>query len=78
MINIKLFGIAREIVGNSDLKIVEPLTTVEDLLSYLKSTYPEFNKLKSLLVAINDEYARETDLIKQEDELAIIPPVSGG
>jgi molybdopterin converting factor subunit 1 len=78
MITVKLFGIAKDIVGKSTLNIVHELSSVEDLLSYLKSEYPAFKDLTSLLVAINDEYADAADKINNEDEVALIPPVSGG
>lgn len=78
MISVKLFGIARDIVGSSTINIEQELATVDDLLAYLKSEYPAFNNLTSLLVAINDEYANTSARIKSEDEVAIIPPVSGG
>ena len=78
MINVKLFGIAKDIVGSSSLHIDQEISTVNDLLAYLKTEYPPFEKLTSLLVAINDEYANNTAKIKSEDEVALIPPVSGG
>ena len=78
MISVKLFGIAKDIVGTSTLKIAHQISTVDDLLVYLKSEYPEFVKLTSLLVAVNDEYALAETAISDADEVAIIPPVSGG
>lgn len=78
MISVKLFGIAKDIVGSSTLNIEQELSTVDDLLSYLKSTYPAFKELTSLLVAINDEYADTVAEINSGDEVALIPPVSGG
>ena len=78
MITIKLFGIAREMVGSSTLTIDGPLESVADLLAYLKITYPEMQKLNSLMVAVNSEYAGADTLLKEADEIALIPPVSGG
>ena len=78
MISVKLFGIAKDIVGSSTLKIEQDLGTVDELLNYLKFEYPAFKDLTSLLVAINDEYANTAAVIENEDEVAIIPPVSGG
>ena len=78
MITVKLFGIAKDIVGNNTLNIEQELGSVDDLLTYLKSEYPRFKDLTSLLVAINDEYANATDRIKSEEQVALIPPVSGG
>lgn len=78
MIRVKLFGIAKDIVGDSKLEIDEGINSVPLLLSFLKQNYPDFNKLNSLLVAINSEYADHDAMISAEDEIAIIPPVSGG
>lgn len=74
----KLFGIAREIVGSSNIVIEEAIPTVEKLLDHLKSEYTQLNKLTSLLVAVNSEYASADAEIGTNDEIAIIPPVSGG
>lgn len=74
----KLFGIAREIVGSSSIVIEEAIPTVEKLLDHLKSEYTQLNKLTSLLVAVNSEYASADAEIGMNDEIAIIPPVSGG
>jgi molybdopterin converting factor subunit 1 len=78
MITVKLFGIAKDIVGNSTLTISQEITSVDGLLAHLRSEYPSFQKLTSLLVAINDEYALPDAELKSTDEVAIIPPVSGG
>ena len=78
MIKVKLFGIAKDIVGSSNLEIAVQISTVDELLDYLKVQFPEFKKLTSLLVAINDEYALPGAIINKLDEVAIIPPVSGG
>ena len=76
-----LFGIARDIVGESTLKIsVENKvpSSVSELKEMLSETYPEFRKLSSLAVAVNSEYAQDDVPLDRNDEIAIIPPVSGG
>jgi molybdopterin converting factor subunit 1 len=78
MIRIKLFGIARDIVGQGSLVIESGVSNVGELLAKVQADYPEFNRLTSLLVAVNEEYAELTDPIKENDEVALIPPVSGG
>lgn len=78
MISVKLFGIAKEIVGASSIKIEKEILSVEDLLAHIKLEYPSFNDLTSLLIAINDEYATTESIIESGDEVALIPPVSGG
>jgi molybdopterin synthase sulfur carrier subunit len=40
--------------------------------------YPSFQKLSSLRIAVNEEYAEDHTEIKETDEIVLIPPVSGG
>ena len=73
------FGIAREIIGNSELLIPNvEIDTVSSLKAYLKSEYPEFNVYKQFQIAVNQEFADDDSPIDKRDEIAIIPPVSGG
>jgi len=44
----------------------------------MNDSYPEFSKLSSLAVAVNGEYASNDVPLLNNDEIAIIPPVSGG
>lgn len=78
---ILLFGIAKDIVGQSSFHFgkeeILP-TTVSELKEKLKGTFPEFQKLSSLAVAVNSTYAEDNEVLKKGDEIAIIPPVSGG
>lgn len=78
-ISVLLFGITRELVGQSKLTCpLPPGSHVGDLLEVLKSDYPRLGDIKSLLVAVNNEYADSDTLITAADEIALIPPVSGG
>ena len=75
------FGIAKDIVGTSQLEMdfgEESPNSVADLKLALKKRYPEFSKLSSLAIAVNSEYAEDNVELKSNDEVAIIPPVSGG
>jgi len=79
--NILLFGIAKDIVGGSSLQINEgenQPTTVEELKDYMVKKYPKFSSLSSLAIAVNSSYAEDRTLLNGSDEIAIIPPVSGG
>lgn len=76
-----LFGIAKDIVGESkiDISVANGFpTTVSELKTFLSVSYPEFGKLSSLAVAVNNEYAEDDVPLGRNDEIAIIPPVSGG
>ncbi|MDQ3395134.1 MAG: molybdopterin converting factor subunit 1 [Bacteroidota bacterium] len=76
---ILLFGITREIIGDRQITLQSPAQAkVKDLLNQLKEDYPALKKLKSLVIAVNDEYAQETHELADNDEIALIPPVSGG
>jgi molybdopterin synthase sulfur carrier subunit len=78
-LTIALFGIAREIVGQSQLDLtLPPDTSVQQLLSQMQAQYPGLSQLSSLAVARNNEYAQGEDLLQERDEIALIPPVSGG
>jgi len=78
-VNILLFGIAKDIVGNQKLELeLKGKITVADFRKQLLEEYPELGSLNSLAIAINSEYARDSNLIMGNDEIALIPPVSGG
>jgi molybdopterin converting factor subunit 1 len=75
-----LFGITREITGQSKLTIPAGagIDTVKALKGWLGSQYPAMQGLSSLAVAVDNEYAQDEDLISADQEIALIPPVSGG
>ncbi|WP_422080786.1 MoaD/ThiS family protein [Ulvibacterium sp.] len=78
---ILLFGIAKDIVGSAQMDLSElkhPPSSVGELKDYLCGSFPEFGKLSSLAVAVNSEYAQDAAILEAGDEIAIIPPVSGG
>jgi molybdopterin converting factor subunit 1 len=78
-VNLKLFGITREIMGKSEEKIIlEHKITVKLLLEKLKLQYPSLADISSILVAVNNEYAHGEMILAENDEIALIPPVSGG
>ena len=78
-INILAFGIAKEIIGHSAITVSEADgISVGDLQSLLQDRYPALTRLSSLAIAVNGEYAAAETMIHAGDELAIIPPVSGG
>ena len=73
------FGVAREIAGGPALHLPDVTgRTVAELKEQLISAYPAFGELVSFAVARNEMYALDHDIITADDELVIIPPVSGG
>lgn len=78
-LTIALFGITREIVGRPALELTLPEgQSVAGLLAELHRTYPALGQLSSLAVAVNSEYAQPEARLQERDEVALIPPVSGG
>ncbi|GAB3770271.1 molybdopterin converting factor subunit 1 [Spirosoma horti] len=78
-VSVLLFGITRDLTGQSAVAV--PLSegaSVGDLLSQLHQAYPALAGIRSLLVAVNGEYAEPEQLLAHHDEIALIPPVSGG
>ena len=78
--DILLFGITREIVGKQAIKVTETptLETVADLKCWLFGQYPALKELKSLAIAVDSEYAEDAQALSPGQEIALIPPVSGG
>jgi len=75
---IKAFGITREILGGKEAVVEAPGASVQELRAVLYQKYPRLKGLRSLMIAVNNEYAGEQDRLAETDEIALIPPVSGG
>jgi molybdopterin converting factor subunit 1 len=79
VVKLLAFGIVRDVVGGSTSGVEVPNTcTVGNLTEILIELYPALSSLSSFTIAVNGEYALPDTLIKSGDEVAIIPPVSGG
>ncbi len=78
-IKVLAFGIAKEIFDSSTISAnLQNDATVSNLKYDLEQRYPRLKKLATYMVAVNNEYALDGDTIHERDEIAIIPPVSGG
>jgi len=78
-VNVLAFGIAKEIFGGSSVDVeLTAETTVTSLRNSLETQYPRLKQLASYMIAVNNKYASAGDVLQQRDEVAIIPPVSGG
>jgi molybdopterin synthase sulfur carrier subunit len=80
LITVKFFATAADVVQQRQLKMeVKCPQSVSGFLDILCSEHPGLEKLRSAMrVAVNHEYVQEEALIHDGDEVAIIPPVSGG
>jgi len=81
-IRVLFFGAAREVVAQNPLPLSLPKDgppTVATAFQKLVEAYPALERFgRSLLFAVNQEYANPETELKENDELAIFPPVSGG
>ena len=75
---IKAFGITKDLLGGREATIEVNGQTVGDLRAALNDRFPQLSELNSLFIAVNNDYAEEDILISASDEIALIPPVSGG
>lgn len=77
---VKLFAAARDLSGSGEVFVeLPPGADVGELRQALAAQVPQLAPLASRsLVAVNAEYAQDTTLVVDGDELALIPPVSGG
>ena len=70
---------AKDIVNNSNLDLeLDDNKDVKYLVSLLKDKYSEFSLINDFSVAVNEEYVEKDIILKDNDIVAIIPPVSGG
>jgi molybdopterin converting factor subunit 1 len=78
--NIQAFGITRDIIGKSLITCQVPPEgmPISELKSWLLASYPELTDLSALAIAVNFQYAADHILLRDQDEVALIPPVSGG
>ncbi len=78
--HVKLFAILKEKAGTSELTLDLPdSSTVADLLQEMERIHPGLViGVGQTMIAVNTEYATESQMLNDGDEVALIPPVSGG
>ena len=74
------FGVLKEIAGKSADEIdVRDGASVRDVLLHYQSQIPQLQaSLSSIALAVNQQYAGADTKLKANDEIALLPPVSGG
>jgi molybdopterin synthase catalytic subunit len=79
-IRVLFFGAARDAVDTNPLEIsVHAPATVSNAFQNLVARFSGLERFgRSLLFAVNQEYATPDTQLKENDELAVFPPVSGG
>jgi len=80
VIRVLFFGVLKDVAGRSaESTTVPDGSTVKDLLEQYRQTFPAIEKwLPSLAVSVNQQYSPASTALKPGDEVAFLPPVSGG
>lgn len=79
-VTVKLFAAARDIIGSASIDLELPQgATVAEVRAAISHQYPAAERLIARsAIALNHDYALDSDVVPQNAELAVIPPVSGG
>ena len=79
-VTVRLFARLRDIAGAAELlRDVAPGATIRTVWQQLVSDFPDLaNYERSISSAVNADYARMDQPIAEGDEVAFLPPVSGG
>src|SRR5579864_401515 len=79
-VRVLFFGMLKDIVGKStELVDLQDGASVRDLLSAYETRIPALKPaLASIALAVNQQYANPNMQLKPDDEVALLPPVSGG
>ena len=80
LVTVRLFARLREIAGGPELRVeLQDDAHVRDAWAALAARHPELNAYeRSISCAVNEDYARMTAELRDGDEVAFLPPVSGG
>ncbi|MFP3872257.1 MAG: MoaD/ThiS family protein [Candidatus Natronoplasma sp.] len=77
---VKFFATVRQTVGKKDMKMeLKRGTRVEDMVQRLIDEYPDLKEIEDILiVSVNKDKASDDYILKEGDEVAVMPPVTGG
>lgn len=79
-VTIRLFARLRDIAGSGELtREAEPDATIGSVWRQLVGEFPDLAQYeRSISSAVNADYARMEERLHDGDEVAFLPPVSGG
>lgn len=79
LVKIKLFAMCRELIGKDQITLkLKNQMTVGDIRKKILKLYPVLSRRTQFVVAVNYVIVDEITPISEKDEVAILPPVSGG
>jgi sulfur-carrier protein len=86
-LKVKSFSILREIIGREQIIVQIPITegerrtriTVGDLRRRINELYPAISAQRIVMTfAVNAKLANDKSVLNDFDEIALLPPISGG
>jgi molybdopterin synthase catalytic subunit len=79
-VTVLFFGVLKEMLSSESQTIALPAgSTVDAVLEHYRELFPQQPKIWSTLaIAVNQSYAVKGCLLRDGDEVALLPPVSGG
>jgi molybdopterin synthase catalytic subunit len=79
-VSVLFFGLAHDLTGFEQEELeVAPGESLGDLLGRYETRFPRLSEMTgSLLTAVNQEIADRSRILREGDEVAVMPPVSGG
>ena len=79
-VTVRLFARLRDLAGAGELvREVPPASTIDGVWRNLVEEMPALGEYeRTMSVALNADYSRMSATVKDGDEVAFLPPVSGG
>ena len=79
-VTLRLFAGAREAVGASLVSVsINSGASAREVVNVVVADHPDLARIASIArIAVNLEYVPDTTMVNENDEVALIPPVSGG
>ncbi|MFB3826208.1 MAG: molybdenum cofactor biosynthesis protein MoaE [Bryobacteraceae bacterium] len=79
-VRVLFFGMLRELAGGAEQRLdVADGATMGDVFEACAARFPRMREMaSSIVLARNQEFSRPGDAVREGDEIALLPPVSGG
>lgn len=79
-VTVRFFATYRDVAGKPQIEMeMDDGASLGDLLERLYDTYPKLKKWsESIICSVNRKYADDDKVLEPGDEVALLPPVSGG
>lgn len=82
MITVKFFAMLRNLAGTEVVEYeADGGISIEDLKERVKGDFPKLSDIidaRSVFISINQEFAERGAVVRDGDEVAFLPPFSGG